>query len=132
MSIALEGSRSALPIVCLIVLRNSFHLRSSGGMLIDMELRPVTDEHFAAMIDGKVPISTLRIPPNGVDNPAILKLLRGVASDMLERGLQGSWKMVTEGEVVGLCGFKGIPSPKGSVEIGYGVAPERRRRGYAT
>ncbi len=101
-------------------------------MLIDMELRPATDEHFAAMIDGKLPISTLRIPPNGVDAPAILELVRRGASDMLERGVQGAWMMVTDGEVVGLCGFKGIPSQEGSVEIGYGVALERRRLGYAT
>ncbi|MEM0934344.1 MAG: GNAT family N-acetyltransferase [Pseudomonadota bacterium] len=101
-------------------------------MLRDTELRPATDEHFAAMIDGKAPISTLRIPPNGVDDPAILELVRRGASDMLQIGVQGSWMMVAEGEVVGLCGFKRIPSPEGSVEIGYGVAPERRRRGYAT
>lgn len=96
-----------------------------------MELRPANEKHFAALIDGKAPVSTLRIPPNGVDDPAILKLIRRGALDMLESGVQGSWMMVVEGEVVGLCGFKRTPSPEGSVEIGYGVAPERRRQGYA-
>lgn len=36
------------------------------------------------------------------------------------------------GTVVGSCGYKGPPSPGGTVEIAYGVAPEHRGRGYAT
>ncbi|MEM9972131.1 MAG: GNAT family N-acetyltransferase [Pseudomonadota bacterium] len=97
-----------------------------------MELQPTTDEHFAEMIDGKAPISTVRVPPNGIDDPTILELLRRGASEMREGGVQGSWMMVADGEVVGLCGFKGLPTPEGSVEIGYGVASEHRGRGYAT
>jgi RimJ/RimL family protein N-acetyltransferase len=97
-----------------------------------MELLPANDEHFAAMIAGRAPISTLRIPPNGVEDPAILEIVRRGASAMRKRGVQGSWIMVTDGEVVGLCGFKAIPTADGSVEIGYGVAPERQRRGHAT
>jgi RimJ/RimL family protein N-acetyltransferase len=33
--------------------------------------------------------------------------------------------------VVGACGYKHAPTPAGDVEVGYGVAPERRARGYA-
>jgi RimJ/RimL family protein N-acetyltransferase len=40
----------------------------------------------------------------------------------------------TEGRprLVGLCGFKGAPDESGVVEIGYGIVPECRRRGYAS
>jgi RimJ/RimL family protein N-acetyltransferase len=34
--------------------------------------------------------------------------------------------------LVGLCGYKGAPDVSGLVEIGYGVVPECRRRGYAS
>lgn len=36
------------------------------------------------------------------------------------------------GTLVGMCGFKGPPDLDGAVEIGYGIAPDRRGRGYAT
>ncbi|MDH6132150.1 ribosomal-protein-alanine N-acetyltransferase [Kitasatospora sp. MAA4] len=36
-----------------------------------------------------------------------------------------------EGEVVGYAGFHGPPDAAGMVEVGYSVAPDRRRRGHA-
>nr|QQZ51132.1 GNAT family N-acetyltransferase [Phenylobacterium glaciei] len=47
-------------------------------------------------------------------------------------GCLGSWLIVDEGEVVGLCSFKGLPDAAGSAEIGYGIAETRRRNGHAT
>ena len=34
--------------------------------------------------------------------------------------------------LIGSCGYKGPPSEDGTVEIGYGILTEFRRRGYAT
>ena len=46
----------------------------------------------------------------------------------------GVWLMIerASGTVVGDIGFFGPPGEDRTVEIGYGVVPERQRRGYAT
>jgi ribosomal-protein-alanine N-acetyltransferase len=46
----------------------------------------------------------------------------------------GIWVMIERdsGSVVGDIGFKGPPDEAGSIEVGYSVIPNRRRRGYAT
>jgi RimJ/RimL family protein N-acetyltransferase len=94
------------------------------GLLVDAR-----DEHFAWMLGETAAPDGLRLPPGGVDQPWVLEWARGN-----RRRIEGpgSWLMAADGEVVGLCGYKHPPSPKGGVEIGYGVAPERRRRGHAT
>ena len=69
------------------------------------------------------------MPPGGIDERWVFKWLRRTLPKL---GGQGSWLMAADGEVVGLCSYKVPPNAERSVEIGYGVAPERRRRGYAT
>ena len=46
----------------------------------------------------------------------------------------GVWVMIEResGSVVGDVGFIGPPDENGSIEVGYSVIPDRRRRGYAT
>jgi ribosomal-protein-alanine N-acetyltransferase len=46
----------------------------------------------------------------------------------------GIWLIVERASetVVGDIGFFGPPTPEGTVEIGYSIAADRRRRGYAT
>jgi RimJ/RimL family protein N-acetyltransferase len=95
----------------------------------DAVLIPSTDAHFAWLL-GEVPSpDSLRIPPGGVDAPWVLKWLRRTLPKL---GEQGGWLVTSDGEIVGLCGYKDAPNPAGDVEIGYAVAPERRRRGHAT
>jgi RimJ/RimL family protein N-acetyltransferase len=48
-----------------------------------------------------------------------------------QAGCEGSWLIVADDEVVGLCSYKQPPSHDGKVEIGYGIAKGRRGRGYA-
>jgi RimJ/RimL family protein N-acetyltransferase len=94
-----------------------------------LTLIPSTDARFAWMLgEGETP-DGLRIPPGGIDAPWVLKWLRRTLPRL---GGQGGWLMTADGEVVGLCGYKVPPNAERSVEIGYGVAPERRRRGHAT
>lgn len=46
----------------------------------------------------------------------------------------GPWLVVARAErtLVGDAGFKGRPTAAGTVEIGYGIVPAYRQRGYAT
>ena len=92
-------------------------------------LLEATDAHFAWLLGEAPPPAPLTLPPGGLDDRRVLEWLRG-----MRRRIEGpgSWLMVADGEVVGLCGYKDAPDAEGGVEIGYGVAPERRRRGHAT
>jgi RimJ/RimL family protein N-acetyltransferase len=92
-------------------------------------LVPSTDAHFAWLLGEAEPLAGLRAPPGGVDAPWVLRWRRRIQPTL---GDTGGWLMVADGEVVGLCGYKAPPNPEGDVEIGYAVAPERRRRGHAT
>jgi RimJ/RimL family protein N-acetyltransferase len=90
------------------------------------------DTHFAWLLgEATAPVGDLRLPPDGVDSPEILRLLRGMTAKLRQAGCEGSWLIVADDEVVGLCGFKQPPSQDGKVEIGYGISKGRRGRGYA-
>ena len=92
------------------------------------------DADFAWLIaDGEPPRNGLRIAPGGLDDdPATIAHVRTIAARMRAENRRGSWMMAAGGEIVGLIGYHGPPSIEGEVEIGYNVAPTRRRLGYAT
>jgi len=94
-------------------------------------LRFATDDHFAWMLGEADDPGGLSLPPLGVDDPATLALLRLLATSRRAMRRRGTWLIVADGQIVGLCGFKELPEP-GRVEIGFGIALTRRRRGYAT
>lgn len=78
------------------------------------------------------PFPDLCLPNDGVDTPAILRLLRDMTQRLSDAGCCGSWLIVAQNEVVGLCGYKQPPSADGKVEIGYGIALGHRDRGHAS
>lgn len=92
-------------------------------------LVPSTDAHFAWMLGEAPAPDGLRLSPTGVDQPWVLKWLRRTLPRL---GGRGGYLMVTGGEVVGLISYKVPPNAEREVEIGYGVAADRRRRGHAT
>lgn len=62
-----------------------------------------------------------------------LDALRPLAEhpDVVDEG-PGTFLVLDDSTVVGDCGWFGPPGTDGSVEIGYGLAPSVRRRGWAT
>ncbi len=90
-----------------------------------------TDADFAWMLDDAPGRPDLALPPGGVDDAGTLAFLRGLRGRLNAAGVSGSWMIVADGEVVGLCGYLRPPAD-GKVEIGYGVAEAHRRRGHAT
>jgi len=97
-----------------------------------MTLDEVRDEDFDLMLRGE-PITRLGVkqPPGGVENPAVLEIVRKITARLHENNCRGAWMMVWGEELVGLCSFR-RPPENGEVEIGYGVAESRRGRGHAT
>jgi len=86
-----------------------------------------TDAHFGWMLGEALAPPGLTLPPGGVEKAGVLRWLRR----RLTAGAS-HWLIVSAGEVVGLCSFKKPADTAGIVELGYGVAPDRRRRGHAT
>ncbi len=66
--------------------------------------------------------------------PDLLDVLPQQVSASPENVRFGVWVMIERETttVVGDIGFFGPPDDSGSVEVGYSVVPDRRRRGYAT
>jgi RimJ/RimL family protein N-acetyltransferase len=95
-----------------------------------MKLVAATDRHFAWLLNEASAPEGLSRPDDGpIEPPMVLRWLRRQAAARTDAGV---WLMVEAGEVVGLCSHKTAPGAQGVVEIGYGVAATRRRRGHAT
>lgn len=50
----------------------------------------------------------------------------------LRHGHAPGWFVTVDGVVIGDCGIHGEPGEHGDVELGYGLAPPYRGRGYGT
>ncbi|HEY0396186.1 MAG TPA: GNAT family N-acetyltransferase [Candidatus Elarobacter sp.] len=107
--------------------------RSWTASTPETTLVDASDDDFAALRRGETSLpGGLTVPPGGVDDPAVLTHVRAIAARLRAAGYErGHWLVVARGEVVGLIGFKDPPA-NGEVEIGYGIAAARRRRGHAS
>lgn len=89
-----------------------------------------TAEDHSALADGRAP-RRFRLSDTPIAPPAVLAMLADVAANVRKTFAPASWLIVHDDEVVGLCSIT-RPPENGVVEIGYGVAPSRQGRGYAS
>jgi RimJ/RimL family protein N-acetyltransferase len=94
-----------------------------------MMLISATDGDFAALIAGTAPRG-MAVAPGGIESAEILAMLRGLSADVGARFTPNAWMMVEDGEIAGLVSITSTPKD-GAIDIGYGVAASRRRRGVA-
>ena len=101
-----------------------------------LELRPLPAAAAAALPADRAETSRLLGAALAPDwpQPDLLAVLPLQASATPSSEGFGVWVMVEResSTVVGDVGFIGPPDATGSVEVGYSVVPDRRRRGYAT
>jgi len=101
-----------------------------------MELRPLPAPAAAALPGDREEASRILAAtlPGAWPQSDLLDVLPLQAAASPERECYGVWVMVEResGSVVGDLGFMGPPDEAGSIEVGYSVIPDRRRRGYAT
>jgi ribosomal-protein-alanine N-acetyltransferase len=104
-------------------------------MTARLRVEPATADHLRALMAGDDTFAErfeLRVAPGYLEFDGVLE--RMLAD--LDAGADPAWNAhlfvhVTDRALLGLGGFKGPPTD-GTVEIGYGIAPEYRHQGYAT
>lgn len=101
---------------------------SSSG---SFSLVAATDAHFAAMAQNQAP-DALAMPDDGVENRDVIEMLGALARRIRPQIDPAAWLIVWNGEVVGLCSITKAFASTGVLEIGYGIAPQWRNRGFAT
>ena len=91
-------------------------------------------ERLAELLHARVPDSW---PPELLDMDALEWTQRWLDNPDNDPSFGMYWIVFRESvasfrTLVGVAGFKGMPTEDGTVEVGYGVVAEYQRRGYAT
>ena len=96
-----------------------------------LRLVAATDAHFMALVANRAP-DGFGLAEGGIDAPEIIEMLGALARRVGLLIDPAAWLIVNDDEVVGLCSITKPFAVPGTIEIGYGIAPERRGRGFAT
>ena len=89
-------------------------------------------ERLGVLLDARVPDSW---PPDLLDVSALEWTLGWLRTEGNDPRWGFYWMVLCEPEsrvLIGTTGYKGNPTPDGTLEIGYGVVTDHQCRGYAT
>ncbi len=89
-----------------------------------------TAADYAALLRSRAP-RDFALADTPIAPVEILEMLAGLAAQIRESFSPASWLIVADNEVVGLCSVT-RPPRDGILDIGYGIAPSRQRRGLAS
>jgi RimJ/RimL family protein N-acetyltransferase len=95
-----------------------------------VRLVAASDAHFKALAENRAP-DGYSLPDSGIDAPEIIEMLGALARVVRLQIDPAAWLIVNHDEVVGLCSITKAFACRGMVEIGYGVASDRRGHGFA-
>jgi [ribosomal protein S5]-alanine N-acetyltransferase len=108
-----------------------------------LELVPATVDLVRAALEGK-PVLAARLgafvpttwPPEFLDRPALEYTLDRLGEGPRQAGWWLHFVILARGAsgrtLIGSAGYKGPPSPSGTVEVGYGIVRDHQRHGYAS
>jgi ribosomal-protein-alanine N-acetyltransferase len=108
-----------------------------------LELVPATAELARAALDGESALAArlgvvvpATWPPEFLDPPALEFTLDRLAEGPQQAGWWLHFVVLARGAtgrtLIGSAGYKGPPSPDGTVEVGYGIVRDHQRQGYAS
>ena len=101
-------------------------------------LRPLTLREMAPLRDGRLDRVEPHIDPDALTGDTLAAIGKKVEKMELARPADHPWYTYwlivdkVAGTGVGFVGFKGPPDADGLVEVGYGVSPNCRGRGFMT
>jgi RimJ/RimL family protein N-acetyltransferase len=108
-----------------------------------LELIPATLELTRAALEGRTALAAglgvfvpATWPPEFLDPPSLEFILARLAEGPAQAGWWLHFVLLTRGAtgrtLIGSAGYKGPPSPDGTVEVGYGIVRDHQRQGYAS
>jgi RimJ/RimL family protein N-acetyltransferase len=108
-----------------------------------LELVPATLELTGAALEGQPALATslgafvpATWPPEFLDPPSLEFTLERLAEGPQQAGWWLHFVILRHGAtgrtLIGSAGYKGPPTPDGTVEVGYGIVRDHQRQGYAS
>lgn len=100
-----------------------------------MILQQATLKQLAALLnaDNLTKLEKFEVPQEEIAPKFLLELaIEQLSQESINRFWRSPRLIIVDKLIVGMCGFKSLPTVDGKIEIGYGVIPSQQKRGFAT